>query len=97
MLAYMGDGLACNMLLCLSFDSNTCNICIVDSVAITLVMSSTRVIKCKEPSGQEAHPETQSKELRLGALLLEGTHALHGIGHHGHSSWSHLPAASGIY
>lgn len=49
------------------------------------------------PLGQEVYPETQSKELRLGPLLLEGTHALHGVGHHGDSSWSHLPAAPRVY
>lgn len=71
-----------------------------DSVAladITLVMNDTEMVKIRVPLGQEAYPETQSKELGLDALLLEGTHALHGVGHHGHSSWPHLPAASGIY
>jgi hypothetical protein len=32
-----------------------------------------------------AYPEAQSKELGSVTLLIEGRHALHGVGHHGHS------------
>ena len=60
-------------------------------------MNRARIIKFVVPTRHESYPETQSKELRLSALLLEGTHALHGVGHHGDSSWSHLPAAPGVY
>ena len=63
----------------------------------TILHSLTSCLDMKNTLGQEVYPQTQSKELRLGPLLLEGTHALHGVGHHGDSSWSHLPAAPGIY
>ena len=42
------------------------------------------------------YPQTQPKELRTVALLLEGVHTLHGVSHHSDSSRSDLPAAPGI-
>ena len=92
--------LACDLPQCQSFAQKFCSKWIVDSTAFTdpcLDNQSTSMVKCIVPRGQELYPETQSKELRLGSLLLEGTHALHGVGHHGDSSWSHLSAAPRIY
>ncbi len=44
-----------------------------------------------------AHPEAEAKELGPVPLLLEGRHALHGVGHHGHSPWAHLPTTPGVH
>ncbi len=42
-------------------------------------------------------PEVESKELGSVPLLLEGRHALHGVGHYGHSPRAHLPTTPGIH
>ena len=47
--------------------------------------------------GAWTYPEAEAKELRSVALLLEGRHALHGVGHHGHSAWAHLPTTPGVH
>ena len=44
-----------------------------------------------------AYPEAEAKELGSVPLLLEGRHALHGVGHHGHSPQAHLPTTPGVH
>ena len=47
--------------------------------------------------GAEPYPETQAKELGLGALLLEGAHSLHGVGHHSGRPRPYLPAPPRVH
>jgi len=44
-----------------------------------------------------AHPEAKAKELGSVPLLLEGRHALHWVGHHGHSPRAHMPTTPRVH
>ena len=44
-----------------------------------------------------AHPEEEANKLGSVPLLLEGRHALHGVGHHGHSRQAHLPTTPRVH
>ena len=57
----------------------------------------SRTLICSKCNKCLLYPETQPKELRAVALLLESIHTLHGVSHHSDSSRSHLPAAPRVY
>jgi len=55
-----------------------------DNASETCMGSHDKQLRLKQIEAW-AYPEAQSKELGSVTLLIEGRHALHGVGHHGHS------------